>query len=83
MASTGEVIGRESGEGVWAQGLALMVAKVVRLVDEEVSFSEDGLGTGLRGMVCSSVPRTDFCCDGGSDRGDVLDRKSRGGERDG
>ncbi len=83
MAGTGEVIGRESGEGVWAQGLALTVAKVVRLVDEEVSFSEDGLGTGLQGMVCSSVHRTDLCCDGGSDRGDVSARKSRGGERDG
>ena len=55
----------------------------MRLVDEEVSLSEEGLGIGLRGMVCSSVPRADFCCDGGSDRGDVLDRKSRGGERDG
>ena len=55
----------------------------MRLVNEEVSLSEEGLGTGLRGMVCSSVPRADFCCDGGSDRGDVVDRESRGGERDG
>ena len=55
----------------------------MRLVDEEVSLGEGGLGTGVRGMVCSSVPRADFCCDGGSDWGDVLDRRSRGGERDG
>ena len=76
MAGTGEVIGRESGEGVWAQGPASMFATGLRLVDEEVSLSEDGLGTGLQGMACSSVSRTDFCCDGGSDRGNVSDRKS-------
>ena len=52
-------------------------------MDEEVSLGEVGLRTGVQGKVCSSVPRADFCCDGGSDRGDVVDRGSRGGERDG
>ncbi len=52
-------------------------------MDERESMGEVGLGTGVRGKVCSSVPRADFCCGGGFDRGDVVDRGSRGGERDG
>ena len=83
MAGGGELVGRETSKGVWVQGLALAVAEVVRLVDEEVSFSEGGLGAGLQCMVWSSVPRTDCCCDGGYDRSGVSARKSRGGERDG
>ena len=56
---------------------------VVRLDDEEVSIGGNGLGTGLRGMVSSSVTLMCFCCDGGSDRGDASARKSRGGGKDG
>ena len=77
--STSEALGRGNCGEAWLPRLPSTFAVVVRLGDEEVAVSEYGLGTVPRGMVSLPVNLSCVCCDGGSDWGEAVARKSRGG----